>query len=192
MAVENSEYLEKNIAEIIDEENRDGFDIVADFVLSEPDMLFAAASQSPDDMRHALVQDWVMIGSDGASTHATKEGEEPTRAHPRSFASNAIVLRRFVREEQLLTLEEAIRKMTSLPASLLQLPDRGVLKEGYKADIAIFDPATVRDNATYDNAFQYASGFHYVIVNGELAIDDGAYTGARAGKVLLKKKPAAQ
>lgn len=186
VAVKNSEYLEKNIAEIIDEENRDGFDIVSDFVLSEPNMLFAAASQSSEDMRHALIQDWVMISSDGASTHATQEGEEPTRAHPRSFASQSIALRKFVREEQLLSLEQAIRKMTSLPASLLRLKDRGVLKEGYKADIVVFDPETIRDNATYDNALQYATGVHYVIVNGDIAVEDGAYTGVRAGKVLLK------
>lgn len=191
VAVENAAYLEKNIAEIVDEEGRDGFDIIADFVLSEPDMLFAAASQDPDDMRHALVQDWVMISSDGTSALATNAGEPPVRAHPRSFASNAIVFRKFVREEGLLTVAEAIRKMTSLPASLLGFTDRGELKEGYKADIVIFDSETFTDNATYADARRYAAGVHYVIVNGELAVDEGAYTGVRAGKVLLKNQSAA-
>lgn len=186
VAVDNAHYLEKNIAEIIDEENRDGFDIVADLVLSEPDALFAAASQSPEDMRRAMVQDWVMISSDGVSAPATAPGEAPVRAHPRSFASQAIVLRKYVREEGLLTLEEAVRKMTSLPAALLGMTDRGLLREGYKADIAVFDPDAVRDTATYDDARRYAEGFEYVLVNGRIAVADGAFTGTRAGKVLLK------
>ena len=192
VAVENAHYLEKNIAEIMDEENRDGFDIVADLVLSEPYALFGSASQSPEDMRHAMVQDWVMISSDGISAPATAEGEPPARAHPRSFASQAIVLRKYVREEGLLTLEDAVRKMTSLPASLLGMTDRGLLREGYKADIVIFDPEKVRDTATYDNARQYAEGVDHVLVNGRIAVADGEFTGVRAGKVLLKPRDGAQ
>ena len=188
VAVANAHLLEKNIAELVEEEGRDGFDIVADLILSEPDMLFAAASQSPDDMRHAMVQDWVMISSDGITAPATGPGEPPTRAHPRSFASQSIALRKFVREEKLLTLEDAVRKMTSLPAQLLDMKDRGLLLEGYKADIAVFDPETVRDNATYDNARQYATGVRYVVVNGQVSVTDGAFNGTLAGKVLLKPR----
>ena len=188
VAVANAHLLEKNIAELVEEEGRDGFDIVADLILSEPDILFAAASQSPDDMRHAMVQDWVMISSDGITAPATGPGEPPTRAHPRSFASQAIALRKFVREEKLLTLEDTVRKMTSLPAQLLDMKDRGLLLEGYKADIAVFDPEKVRDNATYDNARQYATGVAYVIVNGKVSVADGAFNGTLAGKVLLKPR----
>ena len=187
VAVENPDVLEKNMADLVDEQGRDGFDIVADLVLSEPDMLFASASQSAEDMRHALIQPWVMISSDGETAPATGESEPPVRAHPRSFASQAIVLRQFVREEGILSLPDAVRKMTSLPAQLLSLNDRGLLLEGYKADIAIFDPEAVRDNATYSDAHQYAAGVQYVIVNGQISVSDGKFNGVRGGRVLLKE-----
>jgi N-acyl-D-aspartate/D-glutamate deacylase len=186
VAVENPEVLDKNIAELIDEQGRDGFDIIADLVLSEPDMLFAAASRSPDSTRHAMRQPWVMISSDGGTALATGDLEEKVRAHPRSFASQAIALRKYVREEGVLTLEDAVRKMTSLPAQVLRLKDRGLLVEGFKADIAVFDPDTIQDNATYDDARQYATGVKYVIVNGKISIADGKFNGTTAGKVLLK------
>jgi len=187
VAVENPEVLEKNIAELIDEQGRDGFDIIADLVLSEPDILFAAASRSPDSTRYAMQQPWVMISSDGGTFLATSNLEDKVRAHPRSFASQSIVLRKYVREEGVLTLEDAVRKMTSLPAQVLKLKDRGLLIEGFKADIAIFDPDTVRDNATYEDARQYATGVQYVIVNGKVSVADGKYNGTKAGKVLLKR-----
>ena len=172
---------------MIDEQGRDGFDIIADLVLSEPDILFAAASRSPDSTRHAMQQPWVMISSDGGTFLATSNLEDKVRAHPRSFASQAIVLRKYVREEGVLTLEDAVRKMTSLPAQVLKLKDRGLLLEGFKADIAIFDPNTVQDNATYADARQYATGVKYVIVNGKVSVADGKYNGTKAGKVLLKQ-----
>ena len=187
VAVEIPEVLEKNIAELIDEQGRDGFDIIADLVLSEPDILFAAASRSPDSTRYAMQQPWVMISSDGGTFLATSNLEDKVRAHPRSFASQSIVLRKYVREEGVLTLEDAVRKMTSLPAQVLKLKDRGLLIEGFKADIAIFDPDTVRDNATYEDARQYATGVQYVIVNGKVSVADGKYNGTKAGKVLLKR-----
>jgi N-acyl-D-aspartate/D-glutamate deacylase len=90
-----------------------------------------------------------------------------------------------VREEKVLTLENAIRKMTSLPANLLRMKDRGLLKKGYKADVAIFDPETIRDNATFDDARQYSTGTEYVIVNGKISIENGKYSGALNGKMLL-------
>jgi N-acyl-D-aspartate/D-glutamate deacylase len=186
VAVKNAPLLEKTLDEIIEEQNRDGFDIVADLILDEPDMLFASASQSPDDMRHALVQDWVMIASDGEGFPTMDESAAPVRAHPRSFASQSIALRKFVREERLLTLGDAIRKMTSLPAQFLGMKDRGLLLEGFKADVAIFDPETVRDNATYADARKYATGVQYVIVNGRISIENGNHRGALNGRVLLK------
>jgi N-acyl-D-aspartate/D-glutamate deacylase len=188
VVVDNAAVLEKNIAELVDEQGRDGFDIVADLVLSEPDILFAAASQSPDDMRYAMQQPWVMISSDGGTFPATGISDKPVRAHPRSFASQAIALRKFVREEGVLTLEDAVRKMTSLPAQLLELPDRGLLVRGYKADIAIFDADKVQDQATYDDARRYATGVQYVLVNGEVSVAGGMFTGVRAGEVLLKRQ----
>ena len=109
-----------------------------------------------------------MIASDGGGFPVIKESAVPVRAHPRPFASQSIALRKFVREEKLLTLEDAIRKMTSLPAQFLGLNDRGLLLEGFKADIVIFNPETVRDNATYADAHKYATGVEYVIVGGQI------------------------
>jgi N-acyl-D-amino-acid deacylase len=187
VAVKNAALLEKTWEELIEDQGRDGFDIVADLILDEPDILFASASQSPEDMRHALVQDWVMIGSDGGGFPIIEDSAVPVRAHPRSFASQSIALRKFVREEKLLTLEDAIRKMTSLPAQFLGMKDRGLLLEGFKADVVIFDPETIRDNATYADARKYATGVEYVIVGGQISVESGKYNGALNGKVLLKK-----
>jgi len=183
----NAHLVDKMLVDIIKEQNRDGFDIVADLIIDEPDILFASGSQSEDDMRHAMVQDWVMVSSDGMAYPIIKDTDKPQRSHPRDFSSQAIVLRKFVREENLLTLEDAVRKMTSLPAQFLNMKDRGLLLKGYKADVTIFNPETVRDDATYDNAFQYASGVEYVIVNGKVSVDKEKYNGALNGKVLLKQ-----
>ncbi|HDZ24937.1 MAG TPA: D-aminoacylase, partial [Candidatus Aminicenantes bacterium] len=90
-----------------------------------------------------------------------------------------------VREDKVLTLENAVRMMTSLPADLLQMKSRGLLKKGYKADIAIFDPDTIKDNATFADARQYSTGTEYVIVNGKISIENGEYDGALNGKLLL-------
>jgi dihydroorotase/N-acyl-D-amino-acid deacylase len=104
--------------------------------------------------------------------------------HPRSYGTFARVLGVYVRERRLLTLEDAVRKMTSAPAARIGLADRGILRAGMKADIAVFDPATVKDLATYDKPHQYAEGFRLVIVNGAVVFEDGAMTAARPGRVL--------
>jgi N-acyl-D-amino-acid deacylase len=104
--------------------------------------------------------------------------------HPRAYGTNARVLGRYVREQKVIRLEEAIRRMTSLPAQKFNLRDRGLLREGLAADIVVFDEATVGDAATYSAPHAYAKGFSYVIVNGEVTVDNGKHTGARSGKVL--------
>ena len=180
------ELLEKTLDELVDEQGRDGFDIVADLILDEPDMLFASASQSHDVMRHAMSQDWVMISSDGGGFAPVADDASPVRSHPRSFASQSVALRRYVREEGLLTLAAAVRKMTSLPAQFLDMKDRGLLLEGFKADVVIFDPETISDRATYADAHRYATGVEAVVVNGVISIQNGRHTGALAGKILLK------
>jgi N-acyl-D-aspartate/D-glutamate deacylase len=187
VAVKNAHLIEKNVAEIIDETGRDGFDIIADLILDEPDVLFASASQSHDDMRHALQQEWVMVSSDGGTFPPTKPDDPPVRGHPRPYASQSIVLRKYVREEKLLSLEEAVRKMTSLPAQFLKMKDRGLLREGYKADIVIFNRETISDHATYADSRRYATGVEYVLVNGKVSVEKGKHNGALHGKVLLKR-----
>ena len=179
------ELLEKNLLDLENKQGRDGFDIVVELVLDEPDILFAGGSMSPDDLRHAMAQPWVMISSDGAGPFEPAGYAVPS--HPRSFASQAVVLRQYVRDEGVLTLVDAIRKMTSLPAQFLGMRDRGLIAEGFKADLTVFDPVRVEDRATWADAHRYATGIDYVIVNGGVSIDAGKFNGARHGRLLLKK-----
>src|SRR5438874_12929262 len=109
------------------------------------------------------------IGSDGSALNL----KYPGKPHPRSFGTNPRVLGKYTREEKVLQLEDAVRKMTSLPAQGLGLKDRGLLKEGYWADVVVFDPDTVADTATYENPKQYPKGIDRVHVNGTLVSDDG-------------------
>ncbi|MEN9685500.1 MAG: hypothetical protein RLZZ28_1286 [Bacteroidota bacterium] len=107
--------------------------------------------------------------------------------HPRGYGTNARVLGKYVREEKVISLEEAIRRMTSLPAQKFQLKNRGLLKEGFAADIVVFDENSVRDLSTYDKPHQYTMGFKYVLVNGQLTIDESIHNGTRAGTSLRMK-----
>jgi len=104
--------------------------------------------------------------------------------HPRAYGTFPRILRKYVREDKALTLEDAIRKFSALPAQRMRLTDRGVLKAGMSADVVIFDPATVRDRATFDNPNQLSEGMEYVLVNGVPVIDQSKMTGALPGKVL--------
>jgi N-acyl-D-aspartate/D-glutamate deacylase len=185
VAEKNTHLMGKNISDLAREQKKDAFDIVVNLIIDEPDMLYSGGSMSEDDLRYALRQDWVMVSSDGGASPIKKKTDKPRPGHPRDYGSQTKVLRKYVREEKILTLENAIRKMTSLPASFLQMKDRGMILGGYKADIVIFDPETVRDNSTYDNARQYSSGIEYVIINGKISIENGEYNDALNGKVLL-------
>lgn len=104
--------------------------------------------------------------------------------HPRGYGTNARVLGKYVRDEKVISLEEAIRRMTSLPAQKFRLHDRGLLREGYAADIVVFDAATVKDQSTYDQPHQYSTGFDFVLVNGVITVDAGKHNGTRAGNIL--------
>ncbi len=131
------------------------------------------------DVRRVISDDHCMIGSDGLPTDG--------KPHPRLYGTMARVLQTYVRDEGLMTLEEGVRKMTSLPARKHRLGDRGELRKGWAADIVVFDPATVADIATYDDPRQYPAGIQYVIVNGEVVVRDGTQTEARPGKMLRRK-----
>jgi N-acyl-D-amino-acid deacylase len=104
--------------------------------------------------------------------------------HPRGYGTNARILAKYVRDEKVLTLEEAIRRMTSLPAQKFQLKDRGLLREGFAADIVVFDEKEVQDVSTFEKPHAYSKGFHYVIVNGVLTVENEKHNGTRAGKAL--------
>ncbi|HMV49945.1 MAG TPA: D-aminoacylase [Blastocatellia bacterium] len=133
-----------------------------------------------DDLVRILKDPLTMIASDGG-VEIPKQGVP----HPRSYGTFARVLGVYVREKRVLSLEDAVRKMTSLPAARLGLPDRGLLRPGMKADIAIFDPARIIDRATFADPHQYAEGVSYVIVNGSVVLDNGRITESRSGQVLL-------
>jgi N-acyl-D-amino-acid deacylase len=135
---------------------------------------------SEDDVKYIMRYPFNMFASD-ASIRVFGQGVP----HPRGYGTNARVLSKYVRDEKVLSLEEAIRRMTSLPAQKFQLADRGLLREGMAADIVIFDEAKVADVSTFDKPHQYSTGFKYVLVNGTLTVDNGKHTGARNGKPLF-------
>jgi dihydroorotase/N-acyl-D-amino-acid deacylase len=133
-----------------------------------------------------LARPWVSIGSDAG-------GQDPDSArgltHPRAYGTFARVLGRYARDEGVLSLEDAVRRMTGLPAQQLGLRDRGLLREGMRADVVIFDPAAVRDVATYDRPHQLAEGVTHVLVNGVTVWRDGRHTGATPGRALRRPAP---
>lgn len=134
---------------------------------------------SEEDIKRIMQYPFNMFASD-ATIRILNAG----MPHPRGYGTNARVLARYVREQKILSLEEAIRRMTSLPAQKFQLKDRGLLREGYAADIVIFDEQQVADLATFEKPHAYSTGFHYVMVNGVVTVDNGKHTGARAGLAL--------
>ncbi len=141
------------------------------------------AHHTEEDMNLAMRQPWCSIGSDGSALAV----DGPLRRghpHPRNFGTFPRVLGVYVRERGVLTLEDAVRKMTSLNASKLGLRDRGLLRPGAFADVTLFDPARVVDRSTYEEPFRYSEGIEAVIVNGEVALDRGSPTGARSGRTL--------
>ncbi len=137
-----------------------------------------------NDMRYALKQPFASIGSDGTAI-ATEGPTAVGNPHPRYFGTFPRVLGRYVREEKVLTLEEAVRKMTSANATKLHIWDRGLLRPGMWADVTVFSAEKIIDNATYDKPMQYASGVEYVVVNGKVVLDQGKHTGARPGGILF-------
>lgn len=180
----NPDLVGKMFCDLALEMGRNEFEIAADlFIQEQNELIISLSAMSEDDVRMALQQEFVMISSDGAAIPFGQGG-----AHPRNYGSFTRVLRKYVREENLLSLAEAVRKMTSLPAQLLRLRKRGLLLEGYKADITIFDPVTVRDNATFLQPHQYSTGIEYVVVNGQVCISEGEFNNTYSGKALLLTK----
>jgi N-acyl-D-amino-acid deacylase len=156
------------------------FDILLASGGSVPTVYFHHAEA---DMRYALAQPFVSVGSDGT---AVQIGGPTTRGHPhpRYYGTFPRVLGRYVREEKLLTLEDAVRKMTSANTAKIRIHDRGLLRPGQWADVTVFDPARVIDHATFEKPHQYATGIEYVVVNGQVVLDKGTPTGARPGVIL--------
>ena len=174
----------KRLNEIAAEWHKDPMEALFDFLIEDDGFTSVAVfGMSEPDVSLALQQPWVAIDNDSSGT--APEGllgqEHP---HPRAYGTFPRVLRKYVREEKLLTLPDAIRKMSALPAQRMRLVDRGVLKEGMWADVVIFDPATIRDLATFEDPNQLSQGMEYVLVNGVPVIDQGRMTGKLPGRVL--------
>ena len=136
-------------------------------------------SMNEEDVKYIMRYPFCMAGADAGIPVPGR-----SMPHPRAYGTNARILGKYVREEKLITLEEAIRRMTSLAAQKFQLKDRGLLKEGMAADIVIFDEAEVNDKASFENPHQYSVGFKFIIVNGQLVIENAQITGIRSGKSL--------
>jgi len=143
------------------------------------------AHHTEEDMNYVLQKPWCSIGSDGAA-YAIEGPLRVGNPHPRNFGTFPRVMGKYVRQQKLLSLEDAVRKMTSLNANKVGLADRGLIKIGFAADLVIFNAETVIDQSTYTAPFAYPAGIPYVIVNGQLTVNEGEHTGARAGKSLRK------
>ncbi|HQR36353.1 MAG TPA: D-aminoacylase [Blastocatellia bacterium] len=156
------------------------FELLAENEGSVPTVYFHHAEE---DMRYALKQPFVSIGSDGTAVK-TEGPLAASHPHPRYYGTFPRVLGRYVREEKLLSLEDAIRKMTSANAAKIRIYDRGLLRPGQWADVTIFNPDTIIDNATFEKPHQYATGIEYVFVNGKPVLERGVHTGARTGAIL--------
>ncbi len=144
---------------------------------------------SEDNIRKQIKQPWVSFGSDAAAS-APEGVFLKSSCHPREFGNVAKLLGQYVRDEQLIPLEDAVRRLTTLPATNLGIAERGALQPGYFADVVVFDPATIRANATFENPRQYATGVAHVFVNGQQILRDGEHTGAKPGRVVVRARNA--
>jgi N-acyl-D-amino-acid deacylase len=174
----------KRLTEVAKELNKDPMDTLFDLLIEDKAFTDCAVfGMSEPDVALALEQPWVSVDNDSSGTSpAGILGEE--HPHPRAYGTFPRILRKYVREEKKLTLEEAIRKFSSLPAQRMRLADRGVLKQGMWADVVVFDPETVRDVATFDDPNRLSEGMDYVLINGVSVIENGKMTGALPGRVL--------
>jgi N-acyl-D-amino-acid deacylase len=179
-------YAGKTIVEIAREQNKDPFDAALDYIVADRGQTrVVVESIAEDDVRDFIRAPEVMVGSDGnsvAPTGITGQG----KPHPRFYGTFARVLGRYVREEGLIPLETSIAKMTGRSAAALGLADRGLLREGFRADITVFDSATVAERATYADPHQFAVGIEAVFVNGVAVLENGDHTGATPGEMLRR------
>ncbi len=174
------EYEGRMLTDIASEREQSPFDFIADLILTEGlrPKITLGAIQEPD-VQALMKQPWAMVSSDGAIT-----GFENGGGHPRHRGSFPRLMGRYVREWGVVTLEEAVYKVTSLPASYLQLRDRGLVREGYWADLVVFDPDRIIDRSTWETPDQFSEGVVHVLVNGEFALKDEAMTGETHGRYL--------
>ena len=173
----NKEWEGRSLGDLARHQGKRMVDAICDLLIEENlEVAFVARTGNPDNIRAIARHPAQMVGSDALLT-----GDMP---NPRSYGTFPYVLGQFAREEGLFRLEDAVRKMTSAPAQRLGLQDRGILRDGMKADVVVFDPDTIRANATFEVPKQYPDGISHVIVNGALVVDNGVHTGALPGRAL--------
>jgi len=178
------EYEGKRLSEIARMWGKNPVDMLIDLVVADSARISAVFfSMSEQDVRMAMAQPWTSFCTDGGQ-RAIDGPLSDGKPHPRAYGSFPRILGKYVRDEKLLSMEEAIRKMTSLPANRLGLTHRGLLKEGFYADVVIFDPKTVNDKATFEQPHQYSVGIEVVLVNGKSVWEEGKFTGNLPGKAL--------
>jgi N-acyl-D-amino-acid deacylase len=174
----------KRMSDVIKEFGGDPIDVLFKVLIdnkgSVPTVYF---HHSEEDMKYALRQPFVSIGSDGTAVNVTGPLAEG-HPHPRYYGTFPRILGRYVRDEKVITMEEAIRKMTSANTAKIHIYDRGLLRPGQWADVTVFDPNTIIDNATFEKPHQFATGVEYVVVNGTVVLDKGQHNGKRPGKIL--------
>jgi N-acyl-D-aspartate/D-glutamate deacylase len=182
-APKHPEVVNRMFIDLAKEQGKTPFDVAADLVIAEgEDIIISLSTMTEENLKLQMVQPWVMFSSDG---YAVAPGEKGV--HPRNYGSQARVLRKYVREEKVLPLEEAVHKMTGLPASALGLKDRGLIRTGWKADLVVFDPATVNDPATYLLPHQFAEGVKTVVLNGVPVVENGKFMDKYAGRVIRRR-----
>lgn len=178
------EYSGRSVADLAREAGRDPLEWTCDtLVAHEGAVDIIHHSMHEDDVRFVMGQPWIAIGSDSRA-NAPYGPLSFGKPHPRSYGTFPRVLGRYARDERVLSLEDAVRKMTGLTARHLRLADRGVVRSGAWADLVVFDPSRIADTATYEDPHRYPDGIAYVVVNGAVAIDSGATTDERAGRFL--------
>jgi N-acyl-D-amino-acid deacylase len=177
-------YEGKTVAQIAAGEHKDALDALMDLVIAGKDHVGAVYfTMNEDDVKFAMQQPFVSVGTDAGAANVQGPLSE-SKTHPRAYGSYTRILGRYVREQHLLPLEQAIRKFTSLPAQRMGLRDRGMLRAGAFADVTIFDPATVNDVATFEDPHRTSTGIEYVIVNGVVSLEHGKVTGQLGGRPL--------
>jgi N-acyl-D-amino-acid deacylase len=174
----------KTLAEAAKLRGEDPVDTIMNLVLEDRSRVGTVYFvMSEDNIRKEIVLPWVSFGSDAASM-APELPFTKSSTHPRAYGNFARVLSKYVRDDHVLSMADAIRKLSGLPATNLELDRRGFLKQGMFADVVVFDPATIADRATFDNPHQYAIGIRQVFVNGSQVIKNGEHTGAKPGRAL--------
>jgi N-acyl-D-aspartate/D-glutamate deacylase len=182
----NAKYNGKTISSIAKEMGKSPADAAWDIVAAGNGRVMAIYHMMGEpDIETALRFPWTSIGSDAGATLTAGATDDLGLPHPRSYGNHVRLISRYVKERKVLTLEEAVRKMTSWPATRMRLADRGSIQVGNWADVTIFDLATLDDRATYDEPTRSPTGIEWVLVNGAVVIDHGRHTGAKPGRVLL-------